>query len=339
MTPLRRNPRRLAGGVALGCAAVVMGWLALLTGQLGQPVVTDQWVAQSYERKMALAAALQGPRVLVVGGSGALFGLDSATLAQSLGRPVVNLGVNAGVQSQFIRRYAYDAIRPGDWVILPLEYPLYHDRHRINYAFDSYWLSHPGFGRLDLSPLQLVKLLWFTPLSRVADGYLGLPEGFRVEGLYGPQNQNAQGDQVNSEAANQEIWMREAVERSADQTYGADAKAFQANWDRWAQLAKAIEHQGGCAIFVPPPLLDRPTYHRGVEAEYYSGFAARARKHGLDYLGDPFDFMYPLDHFFDTNFHLNAEARRQHTAKVASLLAAAFEGCEVPMLSKTAESR
>ncbi len=330
MTRYRRNPKRFIGGVALGCMVLLVGWLALLVGQLGRPVVTDQWVEQSYKRKLAVAAALQGPRVLVVGGSGALFGLESAILTQSLGRPVVNLGVNAGVQSHFISRYAYEAIRPGDWVILPLEYPLYHDRHRVNYAFDSYWLSHPEFGRLDLSALQLVKLLWFTPLSRVADGYVGLPHGYRVEGLYGPQNMNAQGDQINSEAARQEIWMREAVERSADQTYGADAAPSQSNWDRWARLAKLVEGQGGCAIFIPPPLLDRPSYHRGVEAEYYSALASRAREHGLNYLGNPFDFMYPVDYFFDTNFHLNAEARRQHTSKVAKLLAPAFADCSAP---------
>jgi hypothetical protein len=292
--------------------------------------VTDQWVAQSYASKLALADTVQGPRVLIIGGSGALFGLDSAALSDRLGRPVINLGVNAGVQSQFIRHYAYEAIRPGDWVILPLEYPLYHDRHKVNFAFNSYWLSHPGIESLELSLVQLAQLFWFTSFARIMDGYVGLPNGYRVEGLYGPQNLNELGDQINSESARQEVWMREAVEGSATQHYGEEALRYQANWDRWAALAHTIEAQGGCAVFIPPAMLDRPEYRVGREYDYYVSLPAQARAHGLDYHGNPLDFMYPEAQFFDTNYHLNAEARKQHTSQVASVLQDAFSNCGTP---------
>ncbi len=330
MALVRRSPKAFIRGALLASSALLVGWLALLYGQLGRPVVTDQWVAQSYALKLALANAVDGPRVLVVAGSGALFGLDSAVLSKALERPVINLGVNAGVQSQFIRRYTREAVRPGDWVVFPLEYPLYHDRHRVNFAFNSYWLSHPGVRSLDLSPMQLLRLFWFTSLARVADGYLGLPKGYRVEGLYGPQHMDQRGDQTNSEAARQEVWMREAVEGSAVQRYGAEASDYQANWDRWAELAHSIEREGGCAVFIPPAMLDRPAYHVGIEHDYYAGLAAQAGAHGLIYRGEPLQFMYPKERFFDTNYHLNAEARRQHSAKVASLLKEAFANCGVP---------
>lgn len=328
MTIRRRSRNSFLVALLLGSASVSVAWLALLAGQFGRPVAIDQWVAQVYAKKLELADAVSEPRVLVVGGSGALFGLDSSILSETLGRPVINLGVNAGVQSQFIRRYAREAIRPGDWVILSLEYPLYHDRHKVNFAFNSYWLSHPGIRSLELSMVQLAKLFWFTLLERVADGYLGLPVDYRVEGLYGPHNLNEHGDQTNSEAARQEIWMREAVENSTVHDYGAQASRFQANWDRWAELARAIEALGGCAVFIPPAMLDRPEYHAGVEYEYYAGLAAQARAHGLDYHGEPLGFMYPMERFFDTNYHLNSEAREQHSGKVATLLADAFSDCQ-----------
>jgi len=328
MTTRGQSRNRFLAAVLLGSASVLIAWLVLLAGQLGRPVAIDQWVDQAYVKKLALADAVSEPRVLVVGGSGALFGLDSSILSKALERPVINLGVNAGVQSHFIMRYAREVIRPGDWVILPLEYPLYHDRHKVNFAFNSYWLSHPGIRSLELSPVQLARLFWFTPLKRVADGYQGLPADYRVEGLYGPHNLNEYGDQINSEAARQEIWMREAVESSAVHDYGAQASRFQANWNRWAELARSIKAQGGCAVFIPPAMLDRPEYHVGVEYEYYKGLAAQAQAHGLDYRGDPLGFMYPTELFFDTNYHLNAEAREEHSGKVATLLAGVFPECQ-----------
>lgn len=327
MSIRRRGHYGFLAAALLSSGALLVGWALMLAGQLGRPVAMDQWVEQSYAYKLALAEGVAGPRALVVAGSGALFGLDSSVLSQALGRPVINLGVNAGVQSQFIRRYAYQAIRPGDWVILPLEYPLYHDRHKANLAFTSYWLSHPGIRSLDLTPVQLARLFWFSSLARVTDGYLGLPESYRVEGLYGPHNLDGRGDQINSEAAKQEVWMRDAVVGSAAQEYGAQANVFQANWDQWAALARAIERQGGCAVFMPPALLYRPEYHAGVELEYYRGLAAEARSHGLVFWGEPLEFMYPEEQFFDTNYHLTAEAREQHSNKVALLLVDAFSAC------------
>lgn len=327
MRARKEKPATFWRGVLLGIGGAALGWLLLLAGQLGRPVASDQWVEQAYTHKLLLANAVEGPRALIVAGSGALFGLDSGLLADHLGRPVINLGVNAGVQSQFIRRYAREAIRPGDWVILPLEYPLYHDRHRVNMAFNSYWLSHPGIRSLDLTLPQVARLIWFTSLGRLAEGYWGLPANHQVEGLYGPQNLDANGDQINSEPDKQEVWMREAVEASPVQRYAGLATDDQANWDHWRELAAYIEGRGGCAVFIAPAMLDRPEYHAGDEYRYYSTLASQARANGLNYWGEPLDFMYEKSLFFDTNYHLNAEARAVHSARVAKLLVRAFSSC------------
>lgn len=323
----RHAPYHFLLATVLAAVVVLLGWSALLAGQLGQPVAMNQWVEQSYARKLALADALTGPRALIVAGSGALFGLDSAVLGEALGRPVINLGVNAGIQSQYLRHYAYQAIRPGDWVVLPLEYPLYHDRHRANLVFSSYWLSHPGIRSLELSPVQLARLFWFTSLGRVLEGYRGLPEGFHVEGLYGPHNFNERGDQVNSEAARQEIWMHEAVSGAAAHDYGAQASAWHANWDHWRAFRQVVEARGGCVLFIPPALLDRPQYHVGDELDYYRRLPDEARAEGLNFWGEPLAFMYPEAWFFDTDYHLNAEARQEHSRRVARLLVEAVASC------------
>lgn len=318
---------RFLAGVAAGLGLAVLVWLLLIAGQLGQSTAGNRWISEAYAHKLALAERITEPKLLVVAGSNALFGLDSARLERALGRPVLNLGINAGVQSPFIVAYARRAIRPGDWVLLPLEYPLYHDRQRIGYALLDYWLSHPSLRSVGLLPAELLQLLWQTPLARVWEGYRGLPAGFAVHGLYGVHNMNAYGDQIDTGRSLQQQWMREMVEQSDVARYGALATPRHANWRQWRALAEEVKAAGGCAIFIPPVMLERAAYRQGDEAAYYRDLPEQARAQGLRFLGEPFDFMYPLDHFFDTSFHLTAEARTAHTDRVVRLVRPAHFDC------------
>lgn len=313
-------------GLLAGAGLCLLGWLLLVAGQLGTPT-ENLWISEAYAHKLASASQIDEPKLLVVAGSNALFGIDSAQLEQAFGRPVLNLGINAGIQSPFIAAYARQAIRPGDWVLLPLEYPLYHDRGRVGYAFLDYWLSHPSYRSLGLTVAELAQLLWQTPLARVWEGYRGLPPGFSVAGLYGVHNMNAHGDQVRTGRDHQEEWMRQMVDRSETARYGALAAPRHAGWQRWREFAETVRAVGGCAVFIPATMLERPSYREGAEGAYYRGLPHAAREQGLRFVGEPFDFMYPAGDFFDTNFHLNAEARVRHTRRVIELVKPVFSDC------------
>ena len=319
--------QRFLIGLVIGLLLAGGGWGILLLSQLGRPAPEGQWVEQAYAHKLRAAEKVAGNRMLIVGGSGAMFGLDSSALAAGLGRQVVNLSVNAGIQSAYIRHYARQAIRPGDWVLLPLEYPLFHDRFAVSYPFLDYWLSHPSMSAIGIHPAQLAGVFWKTPLYRLWLSFEGVPEGFAPGGLYGPQNLDANGDQMRTESALQQSWMRESVLASPVHSYGRQATALNAVWGEWRSLANEITEQGGCAVFVPPALLDREAYHLGEEREYYATLPEQARAEGLEYYGKPFSFMYMDEHFFDTNYHLNAEARARHTEAVLALIRPVFERC------------
>lgn len=314
-------------GLLLGLGLVVVLWLLLLAGQAKRPVPTTQWVDQAFAYKLSIANAIERPKLVVVAGSAAMFGIDSGMLERALGRPVVNLGVNAGVLSPYIQHYARQAIKPGDWVLLPVEYPMYNGRYSINYPFLDYWWENPGFRHVDVNTAQLAQVLWLTPLSRVLSGYRGLPAGFAVSGLYGPQNLDQRGDQVHSEASQQQVWMRGLVEHSEVERYGADAHRWNANWASWKALTDEVTAAGGCAIFMPPPLLDRPAYHQGRELHYYQSLPEQARAHGLNYVGSPLETMYPIDRFFDTHYHLNAESRQLYMRQVIKWVGPEFAKC------------
>jgi hypothetical protein len=313
--------KRFALGLSLGVIVICSLWLLLLAGQLGRPHANNLWVEQAYEKKIRAARRRSGaPRVLIVAGSGAMFGVDSRVLADAWAMPVINLSVNAGIGPHFIIDYAQPLVGDGDIVLMPLEYPLYSYRGETNHVFLSFLLSHPHIA-LKLPVRILANVVWTAPLKRVLEGYLGMPEGFQVAGLYGPHNLDVNGDQINSELALRDHSLhRGAVAKKAEQ-YGMSYRADALGWQLWRAFADTLQARGACVIFVPPPMMFKPDYvEREEERTFYRDLPAYARQNGLDYRGDPREFLYPPEWFFDTNYHLVAEKRGVYTRALLALL-------------------
>lgn len=76
--------------------------------------------------KESLATNTPGPRVLFVGGSNVAFGVRSELLESVFHRPVINLGLHAGLAKDFILNQAASAAQQGDIVIVVLEYEHYY---------------------------------------------------------------------------------------------------------------------------------------------------------------------------------------------------------------------
>jgi signal recognition particle subunit SEC65 len=314
---------RFTLGLTLGGSLLLLGWLALVAGQLGRPHIDNMWVEQAYSKKIqAVRRVGATPKIVVVAGSGAMFGVSSSVLSDAWGLPAINLGVNAGIGPQFMIDYALPLINTGDIVIAPLEYPLYIYDGEVNHVLLSFLLSHPGaFPGFSFS--SVVKAMWAAPLKRVLEGYLGMPEGFQVAGLYGPHNLDVNGDQVNSQLALRDGALHQAAVTKDAESYGQYFTADALGWNLWRKFADALQDRGACVIFVPPPMMFKAEYaDRAQERRLYRDLPTAARQNGLNYLGDPRDFLYPSSWFFDTNYHLVAEKREVYTRALVSVVGA-----------------
>ena len=49
---------------------------------------------------------------------------------------------------------------------------------------------------------------------------------------------------------------------------------------------------------------------------------------GLNYVGSPLDTLYPMDRFFETNYHLNAAALNLYTRHLIELVKLEFDRCK-----------
>src|ERR1043166_5510292 len=85
----------LLGGFVL-MLGITMGafWL-----NLGAPTASSKWEAEINQKKLLLAEKCRSPKLLVVGGSAALFGISAREIQNQTGYPTINLATHAALGS------------------------------------------------------------------------------------------------------------------------------------------------------------------------------------------------------------------------------------------------
>lgn len=311
---------RFTQGLAAGLCTAALLWLLLWAGQLSRPHPDNAWVAASIAYKQKLAKEAGSPKTLILAGSGAMFGIDSRMLKDTYGRPAVNLAVNAGITLPAILQTANGAVGPGDLVVLPLEYPLYNSATGVSVPEVNWLNSHPTlFRKLPLR--RTFEVIMKTSLSRILEGYRGLPNNFVVSGDYGPQRLDERGDQTDTARDLRQPHHQKQLMAEPAARYGDQLARGKLDIHRLRQFRDEMLALGACPVFLPPPMRYRPTYREDpVEAAFYTRLPAMLREQGLWWVGQPFAAMRKSDDFFDTGFHLVAEARRNYTSQVINWL-------------------
>ncbi|MDR9440842.1 MAG: hypothetical protein RI841_15285 [Halomonas sp.] len=327
---------RLLGGIALGLCLAAGLWLLVLAGQLGHPHPSHQWVLEAQAHKQSRAEAISIPRLLVAGGSSAMFGIDSQQLEETFRRPAVNLGVNAGLGLPVILNHTLEVAKAGDVVIMALEYPLFGYNGEINHVMNDFYLGRPeallDAWRLSREALPLhrwlpllareaFQIVMQTSPTRVMQGYRGLPDDFTVSGTYGAHRLDARGDQTGATRQLREPWMAQQVMAEAPRHYGTEHRRNAPGWALLRHFQARLHARGACLILVPPAFLFHPSYQEdSVEQRFYTTLPKQAAEHGLTYRGRPYDFMYPVEDMFNTDFHLVDEARQRNTRRLIKAL-------------------
>jgi len=308
-----KNLKRFTLHTILGLLTACGFWLVATHLQIGNKTVNTAWTDGVLHTKQQHAKSIVGKKAVFIGGSNLLFGLDSDIMGKELQRPVVNMGINAGLPLRVILNQGTARLKSGDIAVFSLEYPLYSDDGKPSAGHLDYLLSHPA-ELYQLPVRDIAQTYLLSSAARVLQGYQGLPSGFDTrKGLYGSHNINAQGDQINSEARKQQVWMREGMAGKLPKHYGRDFVEHAQAIEVLQSLSRELKQRGICPLFIPPPMMDQTSYHQTTEQDYYAKLPDYLRSKGLEYFLTPLDFMYPEADFFDTPFHLTAEQRLIHT--------------------------
>ncbi len=251
----------------------------------------------------------EGPRIVLVGGSGVAFGVDSALLEQELpGYTVVNFGMYAALGTTVMLDLSEDLIRPGDIVILIPE----QQEQALSDYFDAsvMWQGLDGaFGLLRHLPREkLGRLLGrFPAFAGQKAAYVLRGERPEPRGVYARASFNEYGDVDSPLCARNEMpggWDETTPIRFDE---GVLSEAFT---DRVNAYARRVRNAGGDCWYALGPMNEDAVTGEATAEDFYEVLSARL---DLPVIGDPRDSVLASGWFYDTNFHLNRSGKPVYT--------------------------
>src|SRR5689334_19236212 len=115
---MRRYLAHIAAGllstvVAIGCAAALLA---------GYPTSQSALIMRA---KLDVADSLPSPKILLVGGSNVRFGFSAEQIERDTRVPAVNLALSADLGVDYLLYLTRSVAKPGDTVVMALEYDFY----------------------------------------------------------------------------------------------------------------------------------------------------------------------------------------------------------------------
>ncbi|MGI8935973.1 MAG: hypothetical protein ACR2FS_18055 [Phormidesmis sp.] len=267
------------------------------------------WLKGLYQNKVAIAAETSDPKLIITGGSGAHYTVDSALLSQELGMPVVNLGLDGPLGLDVILASVLEAVQPGDVVLLIPEYLILEgDGFGPKSGLVGIAVGKPGMGGVPAKQLARDTLQLGIPSLRwTVKSVTNLAEEGRFTGYYdGPLT--AQGDPTETKQREGDWWPLKI--NSAASPHAVE---------RIAQFKTEVEDRGGQLIVSIPWVYGDVNSEQTIESVRDT---AQALGEIAPVLVDEetLNIQDSPTLFADTHYHLKPEGREVRSQQLAQQL-------------------
>lgn len=300
--------------LAVPVAVVWTGIAALIALNLGVVVPDVYWETTGFDRKLA-ATRRSGPKIVVVAGSNAYFGIKAGMLAAATGRNAANLAMQGAIPFRFYVTLLEKHLEPGDIVLLPLEYAYYGNVHpsilaRVKALEVSLALAYRPEHLLEMPLDEALGLLRFLTFQRLWEGLqerVKPPEARK----YRAGKVDAWGDNIGDyRAPDSHHHLRNALAEEA----GRGLTRFNKTSDRVKSLEKFVawaQRHDVTVMAVLPNTLDAPPFS-GPQLQVLRDEIFRF----WDAMGVPViqaGATLPADQMLDTPYHPTLEGARRRT--------------------------
>lgn len=325
---------------ALVALATLTLHFAVLLG-VHAPIKAEYWVRELMIVKRDEASHMTSPKIVVAGGSATLFGFDARSASQSLGRPVMNFGLHAGLQLRRILDEVAPSLGAGDTLVLALE-PIYYGcgtglwtdwqiRNALAWDHDyfdglpiakrlrtAFYAGSPSLA-LDIAATRVSAALTPGKFEERTDALASAEDilrRYRSGGqhtnafAYSAYNIDDHGTMLNNEGAH---YSGPAADPSRPAAVCADIL------QKLADFAQAMkERRVSVAVAYPPYLVEGEPEPAWRDAD--RAFRADLEGIGLPVIGDRAEAFLPRPMFFNTDLHLNTEGRKIYTQRMIGAL-------------------
>ena len=294
--------------VALTFVILLPFVLVPLLGALLPPVYTNSFVNALGEKTERLYS-IKEPKIVIIGGSSAAFGIDSEIIERYTGMPVVNYGLYAALGTKLMLDMSKDAIGEDDIIIVAPEMDaqtlsLYFSSATTLRALDG---SPSLFKHVDTEHVfTMLGASWsFTAEKiRYLNGEIPNPDG-----VYNSKNFNERGDLVWEREENiMNLYYDPNTPINLDKTIVSED--FVDYLNDYIALA---ERKGATVCFSYPPMNEMALTDTSDAKAFEDYLKSRIN---AGFISNLSDYIYEAGYFYDTNFHLNEAGVRRHTVNL-----------------------
>jgi len=295
----------------------VIGWICLqLSVYLLCRPSEWYWIYDTIKMKESIALHIPGNKIVFVGGSATLFGVRTEDIEKELKIPSVNYGVHAALEIDYILERAKRFLKPGDVIILSLEYNHFLYDGNLNEVRARFVLLFDKTHYNTLSFLNKINyFLKFSPITvelSFQDLYLKILGKKKVL-KYDVKTLNKNGDETNNVG-------NDIIKKKFDniQPIPVQKGEFKetvglkilTNFNKWC-----MENNINFFVTYAPTILF-DIYLDKEYQEYFNKLQVFFIEQNIKTLGFPNDFFYNSDLFHDTEYHLNSKGMTCHTKRL-----------------------
>ena len=320
------DARRFFLGLLAGLVLAVSLYAFVSRFSLGVTVPSTSVPWGFIKSKVGMAASIGNPKILFVGGSSVDNGINAKRAGELTSLPAVNMGFWAGLGPEYILDKVRQVAKPGDLVVLIMEYGQFNWSGNCRYWVGEemlplvlcrdpqFFLSRPLDEQFHFAIRMSPAFLWeclqerFHPLRSVS------PDGFfKSHDSWGDVTYNIAANIPNplpvGNTPKDPIW-------HLSHPLPPDAKGFRvvADFIDWARKS------GVKVVATYPNVARNPAYEKADSQTTVKRVEDFYRSMNVPLLGSFEASEFPPECFFDTHYHLQADSAVRRTELLIPLL-------------------
>ena len=296
----------------IGFVCVITFILAIIVSMSPHATRVDYYdgMHAKHERLQALGS----PKVIVIGGSSATFGLNSEMLEKALCRPVVNMSIHAALGFGFMVREIQNEIGKGDLILVCLEQDVISDPEKFNHV--TQMATERYTDGLNYVPKKdRVETILGAATMRLQAGWKLLLDPSRKDSrdpIYRADAFNEYGDMVGYDLPLALDTLPLDTQVFSNTLIGEEFRPL------WSSLKNDAESVGATVVLIWPAIA-RSSYDATRDGALYN----ELQQMDIPLVGKPELCVYPDSAFLDTPYHLKLWGRNARTEILISDLCGA----------------
>ena len=254
----------------------------------------------AYPFKHELLKKIKTKKIILLGGSNLSFGIDSRQIEKALKKPVINMGIHAGVGLEFMINDIIPYVKEGDTLIVVPEYEhfytdnFYGEMELISVLFD----IEPDSKKL-INREQWKHLFKYLPsyaakkLKNYVSSFLKNKE--EPISIYHKKSFNSYGDAYLHWSLPNQSYLPSVI-NTGDETVNKDVI------NQLIELKHDLENKHATLLIFPPVIDETSFNHQEIIIRKINDALS---SNNLSFVSNPINYRYSNHLFFNSYYHLN----------------------------------